>query len=203
MLGGLVLASLLGACATPVSKDMSFGPEGGTALLVMAGPPADNAFSTEFRRVDVANGAFVDKTLEIVNAGLGGHQINGDTRSGIWLSVQEATPGDYAVVKLFELTSPNSGPTFCLNEGSPVYSLPPGKISIIRIDQVAAGMFLTRSLPAGTDDAAILKEFASVRERFPNIVGDAVVLSPSAVIRWDEKNHIKCDDDPKNMSRVR
>lgn len=189
----LATVALLGACAMPPTTGMPFDALSPKALLVTSGQPAGKGETTELRRVDLGKGEFRPEVILIVNAGLGGHQINGDTRSGIWLSLQPVEHGDYALVSTSTAAATDKGVTApprprCLHERVPVFTLSAGKISIVRVEPYRSG-------DPGNDpnaapiasDADVLKEFAAVRTRYPDISGEATIARPVAVISYADK----------------
>lgn len=174
----MAMASLAAGCATAIPTDTAFGPQSPTALLVMASPPADSAEYTDFRRVDLATGQFHGELITIVNAGFGGHQINGDTKSGVWLSVQEVPAGDYTVTG-WSIVVGNGTSTDCWNTGSPVFNLPAGSITIVNPDRKQLLSSLHPALYT-----LVLSEFEAARKSYPNIVGRPSVAPPHAIIKW-------------------
>ena len=179
----VTLSAQLGACATAVPADTAFGPQSAAALLVMAAPPADNAEYTVFRRVDLATGQFQGELITIVNAGFGGHQINGDTKSGIWLSPQEVPAGDYTITS-WGIVEGNYTNVRCWTSGSPVFSVPASKITIVAADRSQA--MPGQDQPRQRVNQIMLDEFATARTKYPNITGAASVAPPIAVIEWEE-----------------
>ena len=183
--------ALLGACATPISTTLAFGPSSPKALLVMAGLPAVAAETTEFRRVDLEKGEFRPEVITVVNGGLAGNQINGETKAGVWLSPQEIGPGAYALVSISTATynGVSSGSRYrCMHGGTPVYALSAGKIGIVRIEPYRLGdpsRKLTPGMVASDED--VLKEFAIARTRYADISGEATIIKPTAVINYADK----------------
>lgn len=151
-------------------------------MLVLAGPPATAAETTEFRRVDLSTNRFEPDIVQYVNAGLGGHQINGDGKSGVWLSPQVVPAGDYALVAV-AIAIMNGSDVECLEQASPVFSLPAGKIGIVRAARYSLGPLAVAA--SEVSDEVVLREFAEVRKQFPNIRGEAVIVTPRAVISYD------------------
>lgn len=86
LFSALALSLTAVACATPAPTSLVFGPQSNTALLVSAGPPTTMATSIELRRVNMETLQFEDEIVSVVNAGLGGNQIN--HRSNICPSVR-------------------------------------------------------------------------------------------------------------------
>jgi len=178
--------TLLASCATPLPAATAFGPESTTAMLVLAGPPATAAHTTEFRGVDLSTSKFQSEIVEFVNAGFGGHQINGGSKSGVWLSPQAVPAGDYALVAVaiaIMAGSNHSSHVECFEQASPVFSLPPGKIGIVRAERYSLGPLALAA--SGVSDEVVLQEFAEARKKFPDIRGEAVIVTPRAGISYD------------------
>lgn len=174
---------LLAACATPMSRTTAFGEAQDKTLLVTASRPTAMATTIEFRRVDLETGRFLPEIVSIVNAGLGGNQM--DQGSPIWMSPKLATPGDYAVVSVTTATFNGvaGGQAWRCFTRSPVYRLASGKISMIPVDE------FWRGAPGGQgganpDPATLLSQFERVRGSYPNVVGEPAVIAPVAAIHW-------------------
>jgi len=155
------------------------------ALVVVAAPQTSLATTTEFRRVDIAEGRFLDERFSIRTAGIGtSHVVNRSSESGIMLSMSEVEPGSYALLSI-RTASPNSYESvieLCLNQHTPVFRLEPGQIAIISTRES------WRQLSQrGFDDHLVLQEFEQARVRFPGIIGGAVMLQQQAAISWIEQ----------------
>lgn len=183
--------ALLGACATPPSTSMPFGPLSPMALLVISAPPASRVETAEFRRVDLLRDEFRPEIITIQNAGMVGNQINGDTNSGIWLSLQEVPHGDYALVSVSTATNSSVSSILrhhCIRDGAPVFSVHPGRISVVRTEPYRLGdPSKTLNVTAIASDEDVLKEFATARTRYPGIIGEATIAKPTAIIAYADK----------------
>ncbi|WP_145960965.1 hypothetical protein [Sphingosinithalassobacter portus] len=179
------------ACATPPPISLAFGPQSNTALLVSASPRTAMATTIELRRVNMETLQFEDEIVSVENAGIGGNQIN--RQSNIWLSLKEIDGGDYALVSLATntFTGYSSGQAWrCLYSGAPVFKLPSGQISIVQLGAYWGGS--PTGLSARNDEESVLtQEFESARARYPRIAGQAVVVAPHAIIRWEERRGIR------------
>ena len=177
-------AALLGLTllvAGPVAaqvRNLDFGPRSPKALLVLASPSFPIVTNTSFRRVDMASETFL-RGDQVFRSGVG---ANGS--GGVFLSVREVDPGDYALVRLLAI---RPGPTVwtCMPEGAPVFTLHAGEITVIRTDQWWWD-FQARGLPDPGDaaDDAILAQVEALREANPRLTGEPRLASPSAVIQW-------------------
>lgn len=175
LLGLTLLAA--GPAAAQV-RNLDFGPQSPKALLVLASPAFPIPTNTSFRRVDMASGTFLrgDQTFR---SGVG---ANG--AGGVFLSVREVDPGDYALTRLLAI---RPGPTVwtCLPEGAPVFTLRPGEVTVIRTDQWWWD-FQAPGLPDPGDaaDDAVLAQVEALRAASPRLTGAPRLASPSAVIQW-------------------
>lgn len=190
MISALALSLAAVACATPAPTSLAFSPQSTSGLLVAAGPRTSLATSVELRRVNMETLQFEDEIVSVVNAGLGGNQIN--HQSNIWLSIREIEGGDYALVSLTTNTFNGyaSGQAWrCLYSGAPVFTLPAGQISIVQLNEfwMGAPNGLASQNPI---EAHVLQEFESARVRYPGIAGEAIVVAPHAAIHWDERRGI-------------
>jgi len=179
-------AVLLAACTTPLAADTAFGPQSGTAMLVLAGPIASAAETIELQRVDLASSKFEADVVTPGNGGIDGNRMNGDTKGPTWLSPMVVTAGDYALIGTYISTfnGVSSGTKWrCMFRGAPVYALTPGSIGIVRAESysLGAGAFAASRV----SDEAVMQEFTEARKKFPNIVGEARIVPPSAMIGFE------------------
>lgn len=187
-LPAILTLAMVGACATPPSTGMSFGPVSPMALLVISAPPASRVETVEFRRVDLLRNEFRPEMFTIQNAGMIGNQMNGDTSSGIWLSLQEVPHGDYALVSISTATTGAVSSVLqhhCLRTGAPVFSTYAGKISIVRTEPFRpndGGKSPNTTKVASDDD--VLKEFESARTRYPAITGKAAIADVKTIVTY-------------------
>lgn len=144
----------------------------------MAGPRYPFAANTGFRRVELATGTFASG-YEGFGTGIVGSQINRD--GPVYFSTREVTPGDYALVSL--LAVPGDEVWTCMGQSAPVFSLRPGTVTIVRTDFYWAA---TRGLPRPpvVSDSDVLAAFAVARAPYPDLLGQASISAPTAVLRW-------------------
>lgn len=188
-LAALFMGSLLlvQGCVTPAPQTLTFGPQSGTGLLVVAGPPAGAATHMELRRVNLETRLFEDEIVPFINAGLGGHQI--DPNSNIWLSLREVAGGDYAVVSLSMNTFNGvaQGQVWrCFSGRAPVYRLPRGQISMVQLASTMEAIQSGQVDKPIASEALVLAEFERVRPNYPGVIGEARMVLPSAMISWQE-----------------
>lgn len=183
-----VMASLLlCACATPVSRDLSFSEASPTALLVVSSPAQSMATITEFRRVNLDTQSLEDEIVDIVTAGLGVSHVINYSNTGVWLSMREVPPGDYALVSLTVNTFNGyaSGQQWiCIYGGVPVYRLEPGQITVVSTWQWWGA--LNGGGSGEPRPEAVLAEFERARARYPAIVGPAAMPAPQGEAYWPE-----------------
>lgn len=174
----LAATFLVAACASSGPAATAFSPSSPTALLVLAGPKYPFAANTGFRRVDLATRTFAPG-YEGFGTGIVGSQINRD--GPVYFSTREVTPGDYALVSLLAVTGAEVWT--CMEQRAPVFSLRPGTVTIVRTDSYWAG---TRGLPPPpvVSDRNVLDAFAVVRATYPDLLGQASIAAPIAVLRW-------------------
>lgn len=177
----LLAATLLAAaCASSGPTAKAFSPQSQTALLVLVGPKFSFAANTGFRRVDLATNTFAAE-YEGFGTGLIGAQINRD--GPVYFNTREVMPGDYVLVSL--LAVPGAEVWTCMARNAPVFTLRPGTVTLVRTDPYWTG---TPGLPrpAAVSDAEVLQAFQAARAAYPDILGEARIAAPAAVLRWRE-----------------
>lgn len=209
----LALCTVVTACATPAPTSLAFGNDSSTALLVAASAPTSMATSVELRRVNMQTMLFEDEVVTIINAGIGGDQI--ERNSNIWLSMQEIQGGDYALVSVSTNTFNGyaGGSAWrCFYSGAPVFKLPAGQISILPLHIYWAGApgesgYGRRSLVSNPNDIALIREFENIRPRYASISGAPIVVTPNSMIRWEERRGVSwnrnCSEPPSFSIIVR
>lgn len=180
----------LTSCAS-APTDLSFQPDGGEALMIMAAPADSSNYVHIFRRVDRETGQFVGNAIQfhLYNGGLYDappNQLNLDSQHRpVALAYKRFPPGDYALVEVFQ-AMPSEHPAYygptrrgCLNNASPIFSIRPGVISVVRTDVIYP-------TPA-PNDSAVMAELQRARNNYPGIQGEAVLVEPAAWAQWPER----------------
>jgi hypothetical protein len=191
----LAAITLTGACASNAPINAAFDPGAGKALLLIAQPMTAWDTTHSFRRVNLETGEFLGDAISVSAGLLGGasHLNTDDPRRRVMLAFREVEPGDYARVGLSGGTGNmfvSGSVIYCFDDdgGAPVFTLRPGEISIIVVDDItihggAYDVRVSHDAPTVPDPVA-LEDFARARERYPAIAGDAVVAAPRAAIHW-------------------
>ena len=179
------------------------------AMIVVAGPPGLSHNIDEFRKVDLSKNEFISGYLRIesqrplfeakpneLNAGVPDRPVV--------LAAQEVPAGDYARQQSTRIADTNvyygHVGTLCLSAFAPVYSLAPGEIAVIRVDQVAVNNGQWRSPANAPSDSQVMDEFNRSQPNFPGLAGQASLKEPVAFVRW-ESNGRQCLV-PKYFERI-
>lgn len=176
----LLLLALAAGCAS-APRAIQFGPDSATGLLVVTMPKTAYVHSADFRGVDLGNNRFRDGVTTLDAADWSGDAINSEGE--LYLAVKELEAGDYVLQGLF--TSRGSAQFGgCAADGGPVYSVKPGKITLVRADNFWR-MFLAEGFVPDVDDQAVLRVFEAARATGAHDIRGAVAIGePSALVRW-------------------
>lgn len=176
----LLITFLVAACAS-APRAVRFGPDSARGLLVVTMPKTAYVHSADFRRVDLGQSRFMDGVTTLDAADWSGDAINSEGE--LYLAVKEVEPGDYVLQGLF--TSRGSAQFGgCASEGGPVYSVQPGKITVVRADSFWR-IFLAQGFVPDVDDQAVLDLFEATRSTGGHDVrGEVSIVDPSARIQW-------------------
>lgn len=189
---GLALALLTAACGMPMSTTARFAADSPSVLLVLAQPPYNNGLGTEFRRVSLETNQWEAGRLSYLVTGEMERVVTGPNER-TWLRFKSVPPGDYAVTELWaSLSRPGDIVSQCLGlAGAPVFRLKPGQIAILRADALLreTSLGVVASIPT---DEVVLAQFERARAQYPDIHGEAVVVSPVATVRWPASSTRDC-----------
>jgi hypothetical protein len=209
---------VLSGCATAPSTLALDAPaadiavvEGGDAIVVIAVGMIATAGGYTFRKVDLPSRTFVADPTTVTFAvwGLGDKMRKPETGAAapalakavnteINLLIKKVPAGDYALTGMNWNTFngyASGSVTGCFKTGATVVRLEPGRINILNSGDIAPPSAVTR-LPANTDRAAILAQFAATRTSYPNLTGDPVVADVVARVGWDGR----CNRDDKTFA---
>lgn len=178
--GLLALTPLTGACATFAAKDTSFGPESPQSMLIVVNPKSSEPRSASFRRVNLDEWKFEREVATASAAGWFGQEIN--QTGDVHFTAKLVMPGDYAIVQLF-LARGGAQIWSCMANASPVFTLRPGQITIVRVGPYWAESPYATGAPLISDEA-VLKQFEAARGYFADLRGEPTVAEPAAVLRW-------------------
>lgn len=203
----VALVALTTAACASAPKDLTFDTSK-NAMLIVAAPPGLSHNLDEFRKIDLGKNEFVPGYLRLESQAPGfdakPNEINaGSPNRPVVLAAQEVPPGDYAWQQSTRISGTNVYGhigTLCLSEFSPVYSVAPGEIAVIRVDEVALNNSQWRAPANAPSNAAILEEFNRSQPNFPGLSGDATLKRPVTFIRW-ESNGRQCLV-PKSFERI-
>lgn len=183
--GLLALTLLTSACMTPMATDTAFGPASPTAFIVQVAPASGMTAVNQFRPVNLETATWGRGSMIFDGSSLYGDRVNGQNAS-VWLTFREVPPGDYALYSLTVNTYNGMGAGqawICLGEvGSPVFTLRPGAITIVRTEPYWGGAPGIAETYAS--DAEIMAEFNRVRAQYPNLQGEAVIARSDRRVYW-------------------
>lgn len=184
---------MLVGCSTAAPADLAFRPESRRAFLVVASAPTAAQAMHVFRKVNLTTGKFEGDVIKVTTGVFGGTgRINAnDPTSRVFLAVTEASPGDYAQVETSYTVGGLATTTrwHCFNKAAPVYSLSPGRITVVRADDAVSPEMVAAARAGGTGsvtDANVLDEFARARASYPSVSGEAVLTKYEAIIRYED-----------------
>lgn len=177
----LLSLTLLAAGCTSPPRAIRFGPDSAMGLLVVTSPKSAYVHSADFRRVDLGESRFKDGVTTLDASDWAGDAINSEGE--LYLAVKEVEPGTYVLQGLF--TSRGAAQFGgCASDGGPVYSVEPGKITLVRADSYWR-MFLSEGLVPDVDDQAVLDLFDAARATGSHDIRGAISIDePSARVRW-------------------
>lgn len=185
----LLLPLALASCVSVAPTN--YGSQSSKALFIAAIRTDVGSFRHIFRRVDRATNSFVGEPVIFYTESAVGmlsthNQLNlGDAQRTVILAASEVPPGEYVRVEVFQSYPVVQGVTaavreWCLHTG-PIYSLSPGTISIVRVDDIGE--------PARrpVSDASVLTDFARARAQRENLQGEPVIARPVSWAQWDSR----------------
>lgn len=184
----LVAVMALSSCVSVAPA--RYDSQSSSALLVAAVRSDPGAFRHVLRRIDRTTNSFVgdpvyvstQSTVPVMSVH---RQLNlNDGHRSVILDATELPPGDYVRVEVWQSYSLTvmtaSWLEWCLSTG-PVYTLRPGAISILRLDDIGD----PPRVPVAEE--IVLSDFARARQERPDLVGEPVVVRPSSMLRWQTR----------------
>jgi hypothetical protein len=177
----LLSLTMLTAACTSAPPAVRFGPDSPRGLLIVTSPKTAYVHSADFRRVNLGESRFEDGVTTLGASDWSGDAIN--PRGELYLAAREVEPGDYVLQGLF--TSRGAAQFGgCASGGGPVFSVEPGRITLVRADSYWR-TFLSEGFVPDVSDELVLDTFNAARTTGGNdIRGEVSIVEPSARIEW-------------------
>jgi hypothetical protein len=203
----------LGACAT-APTDLAFdpaasavaglqadvgAPAAGEAMLIVAVSAIGTAGAMHFQRVDAEKGAFETPPTAMVFAAWGaGDKMKRPEgqETSLWVLgdeinflIKKVPAGTYAATFVYWNTfngAYSGTASNCLSEGAKMFTVAPGSLSLVDSRDAFPPGTLAR-LGGNHSDADMLAQFAQTRLNYPDLIGEPVLVAPSAEARWTPK----------------
>ncbi|USG61934.1 hypothetical protein NBZ79_02965 [Sneathiella marina] len=185
----LALSAFLTACASgEISSEFRYSAEDPQGIIAPAVWSGHDYNIYTIHQVDLKTGKFLGPPVRMRAPGrklaLKDTETDG---ASYYLELKKVPPGDYALISreygrrptsaLHAFDSGTYGQAIrnCYSEGSPVFKIDPGKISVVKFEKVAVR-------------PSVLRDFRNripeVMARYPLITAPAEIVSPEAIIKF-------------------